>query len=108
MSAFINLYRTNPPDFDLDFSWADRDDVTDFIFKRFKNTALIAVYNTFKHRAAVRELGKVFGLPKTEIDLLSRSTYRYEDLDHRAQYVVRYSKRLIGLPNYLESTLEVF
>lgn len=98
---FINLYRTNPPDFDLDFSWADRDDVTDFIFKRFKNTALIAVYNTFKHRAAVRELGKVFGLPKTEIDLLSRSTYRYEDLDHRAQYVVRYSKRLIGLPNYL-------
>ena len=40
---FINLYRTNPPDFDLDFSWADRDDVTDFIFKRFKNTALIAV-----------------------------------------------------------------
>ena len=98
---FINLYRTNPPDFDLDFSWADRDDVTDFIFKRFKNTALIAVYNTFKHRAAVRELGKVFGLPKTEIDRLSRSTYRYEDLDHRSQYVVRYSKRLIGLPNYL-------
>ncbi len=98
---FINLYRTNPPDFDLDFSWADRDDVTDFIFRRFKNTALIAVYNTFKHRAAVRELGKVFGLPKTEIDRLSRGTYRYEDLDHRAQYVVRYSKRLIGLPNYL-------
>ncbi len=98
---FINLYRTNPPDFDLDFSWADRDDVTDFIFKRFKNTALIAVYNTFKHRAAVRELGKVFGLPKTEIDRLSRGTYRYEDLDHRAQYVVRYNKRLIGLPNYL-------
>ena len=98
---FINLYRTNPPDFDLDFSWADRDDVTDFIFKRFKNTALIAVYNTFKHRAAVRELGKVFGLPKTEIDRLSRGRYRYEDLDHRAQCVVRYSKRLIGLPNYL-------
>ncbi|MDB2586507.1 DNA polymerase III subunit alpha [Flavobacteriaceae bacterium] len=98
---FINLYRTNPPDFDLDFSWTDRDDVTAYIFKRFKHTALIAVYNTFKHRAAVRELGKVFGLPKTEIDRLSRGSYRYEDLDHRAQYVVRYSKRLIGLPNYL-------
>ena len=35
---FINLYRTNPPDFDLDFSWRDRDDIMDFIFKRFKNT----------------------------------------------------------------------
>ena len=98
---FINLYRTNPPDFDLDFSWTDRDDVTDFIFKRFKHTALIAVYNTFKHRAAVRELGKVFGLPKIEIDRLAKGRYQYEALDHMAQYVVRYSKRLIGLPNYL-------
>src|SRR5690606_28932177 len=44
---FINVFRQNPPDFDLDFSWRDRDDITDFIFNRFKNTALIAVYNTF-------------------------------------------------------------
>ena len=43
---FINLFRTNPPDFDIDFSWADRDDVTDYIFDRFKNTALLATYNT--------------------------------------------------------------
>ena len=69
---FINLYRKNPPDFDIDFSWTDRDDITQFIFKRFKNTALIAVYNTFKFRASVRELGKVFGLPKSEMDILSR------------------------------------
>jgi DNA polymerase III alpha subunit len=45
---FINLYRTNPPDFDIDFSWRDRDDVMNFIFKKFKHTSLIAVYNTFK------------------------------------------------------------
>ncbi|KRO66469.1 MAG: DNA polymerase III subunit alpha [Cryomorphaceae bacterium BACL21 MAG-121220-bin10] len=98
---FINLYRTNPPDFDLDFSWTDRDDVTKFIFKRFKHTALIAVYNTFKHKAAIRELGKVFGLPKTEIDRLAKGRYQYQDLDHMAQYVVRYSKRILGFPNYL-------
>ena len=57
---FINLYRQNPPDFDLDFSWADRDDVIDFIFERFPHTALITVYNTFQYKASVRELGKVF------------------------------------------------
>ncbi len=68
---FINLYRKNPPDFDIDFSWQDRDDITDFIFEKFKNTALITVYNTFKFKASVRELGKVFGLPKEEIDKLS-------------------------------------
>ncbi len=56
---FINLYRTSPPDFDLDFSWRDRDDVTQYIFKRFPNTALLATYNTFQYKAVVRELGKV-------------------------------------------------
>ena len=98
---FINLYRKNPPDFDIDFSWRDRDDVTKFIFKRFKNTALIAVYNTFKHRASVRELGKVFGLPKSEIDKLSALRFNYDTLDRLSQLVLIYSKYIQGFPNYL-------
>lgn len=98
---FINLYRKNPPDFDIDFSWRDRDDVTRFIFKRFKNTALIAVYNTFKHRASVRELGKVFGLPKSEIDKLSALKFNYDALDRLSQLVLIYSNYIQGFPNYL-------
>ena len=67
---FINLYRSNPPDFDLDFSWTDRDDVTRYIFDRYEHVALLGAYNTFQYRAVVRELGKVFGLPQIfdEID----------------------------------------
>ena len=98
---FINLYRKNPPDFDIDFSWKDRDDITEFIFRSFKNTALITVYNTFKHKASVRELGKVFGLPKSEIDMLSSGHYHYPSLDKLSQLVIRYSKYIQGFPNYL-------
>ncbi|MBJ6369158.1 DNA polymerase III subunit alpha [Snuella sedimenti] len=98
---FINLYRKNPPDFDIDFSWTDRDDVTEFIFKRFKNTALITVYNTFKYKASIRELGKVFGLPKQEIDTLTSGTFNYNTLDDLSKLVVTYSKRIQGFPNYL-------
>lgn len=98
---FINLYRQNPPDFDIDFSWQDRDEIIEFIFKRFKNTALITVYNTFKYRAAVRELGKVFGLPKEEIDRLSNGEYRFEALDKLSQLVIVYGKHIEGFPNYL-------
>jgi len=98
---FINLYRKNPPDFDIDFSWADRDDITEFIFNRFKNTALIAVYNTFKFRASVRELGKVFGLPKSEMDVLTRGKYNFNGLDKLSQLVIVYSKYIQGFPNYL-------
>ncbi len=98
---FINLFRQNPPDFDLDFSWKDRDDITEFIFKTFKHTALIAVYNTFKFRASVRELGKVFGLPKSEMDVLTKGKYHINQLDQLSQLVIKYSKYIEGFPNYL-------
>ncbi|WP_439151039.1 DNA polymerase III subunit alpha [Winogradskyella sp.] len=98
---FINLFRQNPPDFDIDFSWKDRDDVTKFIFKTFKNTALITVYNTFKFRASVRELGKVFGLPKSEMDMLTRGKYNIQKLDRLSQLVIKYAKYIQGFPNYL-------
>ena len=98
---FINLYRTNPPDFDLDFSWRDRDDIINYIFKIFKNTSLIAVYNTFKYKASVRELGKVFGLPKEEIDKLTTHRFNPNQLDDLSKLVLIYSKYIQGFPNYL-------
>lgn len=69
---FINPYRRNPPDFDLDFSWRDRDELTAYIFRRFgtEHTALLATYSTYQRNAVIRELGKVFGLPPAEIDAL--------------------------------------
>ena len=38
---FINLHRSSPPDFDIDFSWRDREDVTRYIFERYKHVALV-------------------------------------------------------------------
>lgn len=101
---FMNLYRTSPPDFDIDFSWRDREDVTRYIFERFGGNgqvALLATYNTFQHSAAVRELGKVFGLPKHEIDKLSDGKFDYKQLDKLSRLVVIYADRLNGKPNYL-------
>ncbi|MDX2362246.1 MAG: PHP domain-containing protein [Crocinitomicaceae bacterium] len=95
---FINLYRKNPPDFDIDFSWRDRDDVTRYIFERFKNVALVATYNTFKDRGVIRELGKVFGLPKEEIDRLSKGENPQSQL---AELVLKYGRHIHGFPNNL-------
>lgn len=98
---FINPFRASPPDFDIDFSWKDRDDVTQYIFNRFKNTALLATYNTFKFKAVVRELGKVFGLPKEEIDKLSQRDLPISQVDEFGQLVLKYSKLIDGFPNYV-------
>jgi len=100
---FINLYRENPPDFDLDFSWKDRDDVTRYIFNKYgtTHTALLATYNTFQYRSTIRELGKVFGLPKAEIDHLTNPNIREKSLDEISGLVIRYSKYIEGFPSYL-------
>ncbi len=98
---FINLYRTNPPDFDIDFSHHDRPIVTKYIFERFKHVALLGTYVTFKWRGMVRELGKVFGLPKDEIDLLCNGDIKNLRLDGISALVIKYTQLLEGMPNYL-------
>lgn len=75
---FINPFRSSPPDFDLDFSWQDRDQVTSYILQKYgqEHAALLGTYNTFQTNAVIRELGKVYGLPKHEIDhLLNKPSY---------------------------------
>jgi len=69
---FINPKRSSPPDFDIDYSWKERDEVQDYIFKRYgrEHTALLGAMSTFKGKSIIRELGKVYGLPKAEIDRL--------------------------------------
>jgi DNA-directed DNA polymerase III PolC len=98
---FINLYRQNPPDFDVDFSWKDREDVTRYIFERFPHCALLCTYNTFQYRAVVRELGKVFGLPKEEIDILSRGKFNPRKLDKFSQLALKYCSLIQGFPSHL-------
>ena len=100
---FINPFRASPPDFDIDFSWDERDDVTDYVFKRYgrDHTALLATYSTFQGRAALREVGKVYGLPKAEIDLLVRDPHGRAAADTKAREVVRIAAGLVGLPNHL-------
>ncbi|MGX1928588.1 DNA polymerase III subunit alpha [Flagellimonas sp. 2504JD4-2] len=98
---FINLYRANPPDFDIDFSWRDRPAMTQYIFDRFDHVALLGTYVTFKERGVIRELGKVFGLPAQEIDFLITGRYNPSQLDSISKLVLKYGKLLKDKPNYL-------
>ena len=98
---FINLYRANPPDFDIDFSHRDRPVMTQYIFDRFEHVALLGTYVTFKDKGVVRELGKVFGLPKSEIDFLSEGKYDISKLDEVSLLVLKYGRLIKGMPNYL-------
>jgi DNA-directed DNA polymerase III PolC len=100
---FINPHRISPPDFDIDFSWDERDDITDYIFKRYgrAHVALLATYNTFQGRSTIRELGKVYGLPKSEIDKIAANPGDNENHHPLAAEILQYGAALEDFPNYL-------
>jgi DNA polymerase-3 subunit alpha len=98
---FINPKRTSPPDFDIDFSWKDRDEVLDYIFKRYgrKHTAFIGTISTFRDRSIFRELGKVYGLPKEEIDLLVKEPESKQNDNHITRNIYEAGSLLMDFPN---------
>lgn len=98
---FINPKRTSPPDFDIDYSWKERDQVQDYIFKRYgpKHTALLGAMSTFKGKSIYRELGKVHGLPKIEIDELVMNTEREINKNHITQKIHRLASQMVDFPN---------
>lgn len=98
---FINLFRKSPPDFDIDFSWKDREDVTQYIFSRHQNVALLGAVNTYQYAAVIRELGKVFGLPKHEIDALVDGKIPLGQSDDLHRLVVKYGGWLKNFPHYI-------
>ena len=97
---FINPSRKSPPDFDIDFSWRDRNDVTQYIFDTYPNTALMGAFVTFQAKSVIRELGKVLGLPADEIKNIQR-TDRPQELDHLGKLCILYSRYIHGFPNHL-------
>ena len=99
---FLNPYRTSPPDFDIDFSWKDRDEVIDYVFKRYGKdyVALLGMYSTFQYNAIVRELGKVFGLPKSEIDTLANGSPQIPPADKIHATIMKYGAMMQNFPNH--------
>lgn len=99
---FLNRQRSSPPDFDIDYSWDEREDVQDYIFKRYgaKHTALLGTMSTFKDRSIIREIGKVMGLPRQEIDSFTDPTRFSENRDNPTfKKILAIQNRMQDMPN---------
>ncbi len=98
---FLNPSRTSPPDFDRDWSWNERDQILDYIFKRFdtNHVAFVGTIALFKYKSIIRELGKVFGLPKEELDFLSNSPKEAHGKNKVTKAVHDYGLMLEKYPN---------
>ena len=97
---FLNPMRSSPPDFDLDFSWRDRDKVIRHIFEKYGNehVALLGATVTFQENSLYRELGKVFGLPKGEIDQMERNLQAFVKDSAIGRQIISIADRLRDFP----------
>ena len=120
---FLNPARLTPPDIDTDLCSRRRDEVIQFVYKRFgaSHVAMVATTNRFRPRSALREVAKAHGLSPRKIDSLveglphrswgppghpSRPRDPYAELsqnypDERYQAIFRDASALLGLPRHL-------
>lgn len=100
---FINEHRSSPPDFDVDFPSDQRHLILDYLFKRYgrRHTAFVCTFDTFQFRSIAREVGKVYGLPKAEIDRIVANPQSPDEHHELGRRILAFGRRLQGLPNEL-------
>jgi DNA-directed DNA polymerase III PolC len=98
---FLNVNRKSPPDFDIDWSWKERDTILQYIFDKYgaEHVAFCGTNVEFKYRSIFREVGKVFGLPKEELDLLAKNPMQLHDKNPIVKLVQEYGMLLEKYPN---------
>jgi error-prone DNA polymerase len=79
LGRFLHTGLESLPDIDLDFPRDIREVLIPRVHERFGSdrAALVAAFPTFRARGAIRELGKVLGLPAGEIERVARSAEHY-------------------------------
>ena len=72
---FISKERNEPPDIDVDFEHQRREEVIQYIYRKYtrERAALAATVITYRTRSAIRDVGKALGLKPALIDQLAKS-----------------------------------
>ncbi|NGP89349.1 DNA polymerase III subunit alpha [Fodinibius halophilus] len=71
---FLNPERVSPPDIDIDFDDTGRQEVIDYVVEKYgrEKVAQIVTYGTMKAKTAIRDVGRVLGVPLEEVDRITK------------------------------------
>lgn len=118
VERFISKERNEPPDIDVDFEHERREEVIQYIYRKYgrERAALAATVITYRPRSALRDVGKVLGLSGLQVDRLAKSMQWWDGKEvdesrvleagldpgspviRRLLYLVRH---LLGFPRHL-------
>ena len=117
---FLNPERISMPDFDIDFCYERRQEVIDYVARKYGDghVSQIITFGTMAARAVIRDVGRVLRVPYAEVDKLSKMVPFELNMtleralqispDLKAQYqsdentkkIIDLSLRLEGLPRH--------
>ena len=71
---FLNPERVSMPDFDIDFCYVRRQKVIDYVIAKYgsDHVAQIVTFGTMAARGAVRDVGRVLGIPYATVDEVAK------------------------------------
>jgi len=84
---FISRERDEPPDIDVDFEHERREEVIQYIYRKYgrDRAALAATVICYRAKSAVRDVAKALGMTIDQVDQLSRAFSRWDNLDGMAE-----------------------
>jgi error-prone DNA polymerase len=112
---FISPERREPPDIDVDFEHERREEVIQYIYRKYgrEHAGIAATVISYRGRLAIREVGKVFGLSEDTIGALSSSIWGSGDGtadlsraglsagSRRVQQITALAREIVGFPRHL-------
>jgi error-prone DNA polymerase len=113
---FLSMERREPPDIDVDFEHARREEVLQYVYEKHgrRRAAMVCEHICFRGRMAAREVGKALGLSLDQVDRLSKAIDFGEEVgpwqlqqaglspdDLAVQQTVALARQLIGMPRHL-------
>jgi len=115
---FISKERNEPPDIDVDFEHERREEVIQYIYRKYgrERAALAATVISYRPRSALRDVGKALGLDLAEVDRLARGFQWWDGQridperirasgfnpgDRRIQRLMELTSEILGFPRHL-------
>ena len=81
VERFISRERQEPPDIDVDFEHSRREEVIQYIYRKYgrERAALAGTVISYRSRSALRDVGRALGFEAAQIERLTRDRYWFDD-----------------------------
>ncbi|MBQ7346565.1 MAG: DNA polymerase III subunit alpha [Clostridia bacterium] len=100
---FLNPERVSMPDIDIDFCYNRRDEVIEYVGKKYgsDHVSQIITFGTLAARAAIRDVGRALGMSYQDVDVVARA------VPQELNITISMALKLPELKNQYENSPEV-